>query len=285
MISFIVLGLNQIQAQSFRSHTLEGKDEHQLKGLWTGILDQEPNWQFYFEIRIASISKDDSVRGTTYIESRKGLNSMGEPGFHGTIHFSGVLVKIGGNTYLDFQESTIDKEEIGNGMYWCIKSGRLELSEGKSGELFLKGDWKAKSATCKPGSVNVKKVKAKEDDKTIKKYMKMFKEVGVVTDKTLEIQDDSVLIEIWDEFVEDGDTVSLFLNGEWVLRNHRISKKKEIVKVYNLKKKNTLILHAENLGSQPPNTAAIVVKDRFKKQKITLNSSENKSEAVIIFRK
>lgn len=84
------------------------------------------------------------------------------------------------------------------------------------------------------------------------------------------------------EVDEDGDIISLNLNGEWILKDLKVTKTKEKVNIKLSKKKNILVLHAENLGDQPPNTAAISLYDGSKTQQIILNSDKGTSQAIKI---
>ena len=57
----------------------------------------------------------------------------------------------------------------------------------------------------------------------------------------------------------DGDTMSLFFNGEWLLDHYGVTKAKKAIKLnFKPNTKNFLVLFANNLGKSPPNTAAIL---------------------------
>jgi outer membrane protein OmpA-like peptidoglycan-associated protein len=131
----------------------------ELVGTWTGTTTQEPDKEFYFEIRIDSVDKDGNLSGTTFIKEERSNN-------FGTISYTGTFE---GNT-LRFQETEILKEDKrgdgyypSNNFYWCIKSGKLRISEN-SKKWRLTGRWEA-GGTCKPGVVDVWKDKKKEEKK------------------------------------------------------------------------------------------------------------------------
>lgn len=104
---------------------------------------------------------------------------------------------------------------------------------------------------------------------------------SVMSNKQITISGDEVEITVWDDQTEDGDTISIFYNGEWVLKEFplRNKKKKLILKVED-NADNYLILYANNLGSRPPNTAAVRINDGYLKRKIGLSSDLRNCDAI-----
>jgi hypothetical protein len=90
-------------------------------------------------------------------------------------------------------------------------------------------------------------------------------------------------LELYDHFIEDGDTVSINFNGEWIVENMALTQKPKKVKLLlNNVGKNYLSLHAVNLGSRPPNTMAIKYTYRGQQKEIILNSDMKESELIEI---
>lgn len=89
-------------------------------------------------------------------------------------------------------------------------------------------------------------------------------------------------IEIWDNSVYDGDTISLNINGVWVLEEYEVTKEKKRVKIKVLPNTNNyLILYAHNLGRIHPNTAAIaVIEPNGSKRRLTIASDLDKCGAL-----
>lgn len=89
-------------------------------------------------------------------------------------------------------------------------------------------------------------------------------------------------IEIWDRSVVDGDSISLNLNGDWILQEYMVVKEKLKlhIKVNPKVSNNYLILYALNLGTISPNTAAVQVVIDGKEYKLTLTSDLKKSGAL-----
>ena len=82
---------------------------------------------------------------------------------------------------------------------------------------------------------------------------------------------------------QDGDIVSLKLNNEWILLNFPLKKEKHTIIIPLKKPENQLMLFAENLGSIPPNTAAISINDNSTVKTFILNSDMKSSESIKIF--
>lgn len=110
-----------------------------------------------------------------------------------------------------------------------------------------------------------------------KREVKVKKEF-ILSQKTLQI-------EIWDNDQEDGDMVSIMLNNRWILRGVKVTKNKMKIEIPLIEGENKLVFHADNLGTSPPNTAALSFNDGMDYQTIILNSNFDKSEAVRIIRK
>lgn len=99
---------------------------------------------------------------------------------------------------------------------------------------------------------------------------------------TITVSKNEFDIEIWDKSVVDGDSISLNINGNWILQDYMVVKEKLKlhVKIDPNATNNYLILYALNLGSIPPNTAAVAVLIDGKAYKLTLTSDLQKSGAL-----
>ncbi|WP_147296656.1 hypothetical protein [Flagellimonas nanhaiensis] len=101
--------------------------------------------------------------------------------------------------------------------------------------------------------------------------------------KKLVFSSEHISVKIWDHEKEDGDIVSIYLNGTLVVSKHLLTKK---FREFDIKlepdKPNDLLLYAHNLGEVSPNTVSLEITDSIKSEKITLNSYLSSSEAVLI---
>lgn len=112
----------------------------------------------------------------------------------------------------------------------------------------------------------------------------LFLDRTIKKQNILSVSSRKVTINVWDNKKEDGDIVSLNLNGEWVLEDYTL-KKAPLSLDIRLKKDmdNYLILYAKNLGKKPPNTAAISVTEiNGNSVNFILKSDFRKSGTVII---
>ncbi len=91
-----------------------------------------------------------------------------------------------------------------------------------------------------------------------------------------------VKIFVWDDNQEDGDIISVQLNGKWVIQNFTLTKAGDEFEVELEGQQNFLILHAHNLGSIPPNTAGVAILDENGNQQVTMRSNMQVSEALNI---
>lgn len=99
---------------------------------------------------------------------------------------------------------------------------------------------------------------------------------------------DSVTIDIFDNGKFDHDTISIIYNNNMVVFRNEIStdEKKPVrfsfkMNAYSLK--NEIIIVADNLGLEPPNSAIIVITDSLKKQYIKYVSTDLSHNAILHF--
>jgi outer membrane protein OmpA-like peptidoglycan-associated protein len=102
------------------------------------------------------------------------------------------------------------------------------------------------------------------------------------------VSSDSVTIEIYDNAIHDKDSVSIIFNNRIIVDKQELKVNKPIkfkLKVDKNKKFNELILVAENLGSDPPNTAVMFVTEKNgRRQQIMLSTDMLHNEVVYFIR-
>jgi len=106
----------------------------------------------------------------------------------------------------------------------------------------------------------------------------------IAKQQVVEVNTQYLEIKIWDDREEDDDQVSLNLNGDWIIENYTTSKRPLELKLPLMAgQENFLILFAHSLGSKPPNTAAISLKDKDgKTRKLVLKSDLQSCGAIEI---
>jgi len=135
-----------------------------------------------------------------------------------------------------------------------------------------------------PGNSNALIVKNAGED-PIKKSSVIS---GRKSEFTQEIQfrSDSLILTLYDNGEIDGDTVSVYLNGEVVMPSQGL-KSSAIRKTIHLPhdlETFTLVMFAESLGKYPPNTGLLVIRDGNDVYNLRFSSDFSKS-AGIVFRK
>ncbi|MBP6334563.1 MAG: hypothetical protein KA444_03750 [Bacteroidia bacterium] len=106
---------------------------------------------------------------------------------------------------------------------------------------------------------------------------------NVIGTDSLVIDTSRITIYVYDNSYMDGDTMSLFFNGEWILDHYGVTKKKKAVDLnFKPNTNNYLVLFANNLGKSPPNTAAVEI-NYGKNKRIFRLSSDLKSCSAINF--
>lgn len=106
--------------------------------------------------------------------------------------------------------------------------------------------------------------------------------------KELEVSEDSVRVDLYDNGEFDYDTVSVFYNGKLVQHKQLLETRKPItfkVAVDSIATNNDLVMYAENLGTIPPNSALMIITDKDHRYEINLTSTYQKNAAVRLRRK
>ena len=184
-----------------------------------------------------------------------------------------------------------------------MKSGSLFFKKEKN-RRSLTGNWLGyiedtdpKAGACAPGKLYVEQpiidqnenalTPAKPDEPTAAKpaeigqYEKKSQR-NVDVERVLEVKSKTVRIRVWDNATVDGHVLSLFLNGDLIIKNYRVTRNKFEVIVKLDKPTNFIILHALNVGSISPNTVAVSVDDGFGEQVVIISSNLKNSGAIMV---
>jgi len=127
----------------------------------------------------------------------------------------------------------------------------------------------------------ISKVIPEKDSSTIPKQLAKRKNTE---QSHLEVSVKTITLNVYDNAVVDGDTISVFYNGKLLLSHQRLSEK-PIVLNLELNERQTrheIILFAENLGGIPPNTALIVIYAGDKRYELFASASLQEN-AVLVF--
>jgi hypothetical protein len=102
--------------------------------------------------------------------------------------------------------------------------------------------------------------------------------------KTIATEDGEILIELYDNGIIDGDTVSIFHNNKEIVTRAALSASPIRIKVAVSKSDpiHEFIMVAENLGSIPPNTSLMVITHQNKREEVFISSSDQQNAKIII---
>lgn len=172
---------------------------------------------------------------------------------------------------------------------WKQANKRQTQLFDESGKTFMKKeDDPSKSGLLKvleeKGAVQMEKPSAPKQEPVLNKDSIKLSSRTVEVVKSIETDADSVLIELYDDGLIDGDSVSVFNNNSILLSRIGLSDKgiKQTIALPKTEAGLLLTLFAENQGTIPPNTGVLVVKTGGMVYEIRFKSDNKKSAAVLI---
>jgi hypothetical protein len=100
------------------------------------------------------------------------------------------------------------------------------------------------------------------------------------------INADSAEIRFMDNGIVDGDTISVFYNGQLIVSKLGLKEQPYVIKIPLYPDyPNRLVIYAESLGIFPPNTAYVRILYGKKEQSFLLSSTMSKSGSIELYRK
>ena len=99
--------------------------------------------------------------------------------------------------------------------------------------------------------------------------------------RTVEVENATVKIELYDNGEVDGDSISLIYNSKLLLAHKRLTQAPILLEIpVAFEEENELIMYADNLGTLPPNTALMIVRDGNKRYEVRITSDLKKSGTI-----
>lgn len=131
---------------------------------------------------------------------------------------------------------------------------------------------------------NPEKIKEEPEYKKVTSIPNILKERENNLVKTIFSDDESILVELYDNGTIDNDTISVYNNNELIVKRGRLTVNPITININNTANDpfHELVIVAENLGEIPPNTALMVVTAGKKRYEIFLDSDEERNAKVII---
>ncbi|MDP4217826.1 MAG: hypothetical protein Q8927_16610 [Bacteroidota bacterium] len=127
----------------------------------------------------------------------------------------------------------------------------------------------------------------KLDKEDSRKIAESFVKRAPVNNKVLEVESDSVRVSFYDNGEIDGDSISVFVNQQLVLK-HQMLESRALVLFLRLDsalETNEISMFAENLGKYPPNTALMVVTDGKHRYEVFMSSNYSSNATIRLRRK
>lgn len=104
--------------------------------------------------------------------------------------------------------------------------------------------------------------------------------------QTIEVSSDSLLLSFYDNGVVDGDSISVYMNGEPVVNKVMLRSSASKKTVYLKDNSDVqLVLVAESMGSIPPNTGLLVIRDGDKTYQVNFSADFQTNASIVLKRK
>lgn len=122
----------------------------------------------------------------------------------------------------------------------------------------------------------------KDPDRQKNAEVAIYEKRTNTVEKSIDIENETVTVDFYDNGEVDGDSISVFFNGQLVISHLMLSEKPASITLQlDLSKPyNELIMYAENLGTIPPNTALMVVKDGDNRYDVHITSDTEKNGTI-----
>ncbi len=207
----------------------------------------------YFEVKFVEKDNHTYLAGNWFGNSTNVTLAGGASGNFSIVKVSDT-VDIDVNSYFPKLNKLIEKANPGDPAY----SSSQKQSPGKS--------------SIQPGTGTVE-------------LQKPFDKRENILFETIAIDTSVVDVDLYDNGVIDGDSVSVYLNKQLIIKNYKLN---DVAKKLQLKMDptidNELLIVAENLGTIPPNTGLMVITAKGVRHEIRVSSSFEANAKVILRR-
>ncbi|CAN5895850.1 hypothetical protein BH11BAC4_BH11BAC4_13280 [soil metagenome] len=98
----------------------------------------------------------------------------------------------------------------------------------------------------------------------------------------VEVNSKQITMAVWDDAVEDGDSISLSINGKWIVQGLAVKKRPQFIVVTLEPGQNKITFIADNLGSIVPNTSVLEIIDGKKRRSFMIDTNLSQNNLVNI---
>jgi hypothetical protein len=127
----------------------------------------------------------------------------------------------------------------------------------------------------------------KEPAVTVKELPSIVADRQNETMQDIYFKNDSLILSLYDNGIVDGDTVSVFMNGENIISKQKLKESaiKKTIYVSANSDSVQLVLFAENLGTIPPNTGLLTVRDGDDIYQVRFSADLQKNASILLRRR
>lgn len=254
-----------------------------LNGIWKGTLTQAPGGcypRYFLELQINFNGDRLTGKAYDYYDKAHFVKMSFTGRYNPTTHRLVII------------ENQVLEADIPGECEPCIKT--YDLNYTKNGEQEeLNGDWKgifsSKRMVCPPGQIRLKRaiqsdfpidIEQSDTLATLQKTLHLQPREKTLT-KTVTLHSPDVKIDLYDDGVIDGNSVTVFINNKLLLF-HQMLTDRPLTIHFNAfpNTEYELVMYADNLGTIPPNTALLMVTSGPDKYEAFMSSSEQQSATI-----
>jgi hypothetical protein len=136
-------------------------------------------------------------------------------------------------------------------------------------------------------AVSVKPAPQNTESSTAKELPSIVSQRKNGTIQSLYFKNDSLVLSLYDNGIVDGDTVSVYMNGENIISRQKLKEAatKKTIYISSNMDSVQLVLFADNLGSIPPNTGLLTVRDGDDVYQVRFSADLQTNASIILRRK
>ncbi|MFT3823390.1 MAG: hypothetical protein QM731_05695 [Chitinophagaceae bacterium] len=237
-----------------------------LPGKWTGVQYVRSTTKKDKQFRTASLPE---ISDSTYMELS--IDQLVGNTFSGTLYRSffqqpqdnfctatvdGTISK--GKIVINVLQIGENKLKKYPGFYWCAGTLNLMWKPREDGVAELSG--KSSDAECFSGPVTLQR-KPVAPPPVIKEKEPAYTSRKDSVFRTIRLQNKQFTVELFDNGVVDGDSVTVYFNRQVVAANKLLTAKAiSLTLTAEENAENVLVMYANNLGTVAPNTAVMKIK-------------------------
>lgn len=110
--------------------------------------------------------------------------------------------------------------------------------------------------------------------------VKKHRQTTIIDSIRADAQD--ITLAIWDDAVQDGDSISIQINEDIFMPGIAVKKKPQFIQIHLNPGENKILFIADNLGSIPPNTAILEIIDGKRRKAYNIDTNLGKNNAIKI---